>query len=299
MNSKSHDLIQRTFVGGFTALVVALFIVLAEYPPLRWIFTAAVASFAAIALWEYYRLLRHKGLSPAVYLGITMTVLYIFAVFYKTQGPHALFDPFWQRLPEMVLGFSFFACFAFYASAQRPVLIHIATTFLGIVYIAIPCGLIVREMFFFTFGGARDPYFQGAWWVIYLVAVTKSADIGGYFIGRFFGRKKLAIHISPNKTLEGAIGGLVASMGMSLLICYLGRRMGHVFEAFGYPLALILGLMVGVLGQLGDLAESLLKRDAHVKDSNTLPGVGGILDMIDSLLFTAPVVYIVLRVLYG
>ncbi|HEY4832651.1 MAG TPA: phosphatidate cytidylyltransferase, partial [Waddliaceae bacterium] len=75
-------------------------------------------------------------------------------------------------------------------------------------------------------------------------------------------------------------------------------RYGHIFEAFSYLQALWLGVVVGALGQIGDLAESLLKRDANVKDSNSIPGVGGMLDMIDSLLFTAPVVYIFLRIAY-
>ncbi|MBS0623018.1 MAG: phosphatidate cytidylyltransferase [Verrucomicrobia bacterium] len=298
MDKKHHDLRQRTLINTMSTALVAVCILLAEYPPLHWIFVAAVAGFAGLALWEYYQLLRHKGLFPAVTLGIVMTVLYIFAVFYKTQSPHMIWDSLWQRMPEILLGTSFFACFVYYAFVDRPAITHIATTFLGIVYIAIPCGLIVREMYFFSYGGIVDPHSQGTWWIIYLITVTKSADMGGYFIGRFFGRKKLALRISPNKTLEGALGGLVASISMSLIVCYLGRHYGHVFEGVSYLLALWFGLIVGVLGQLGDLAESLLKRDAHVKDSNVIPGVGGILDMVDSLLFTTPVVYIFLRVLY-
>jgi len=295
---KPRDLGQRTLINTLSTVLVALCILIAEYPPLHWIFAGAVAGFAALALWEYYQLLRHKGLFPAVHLGIVLTILYIFAVFYKTQAPHVLWDSLWQRMPDIILGISFFACFAYYAIVDRPAITHIATTFLGIVYIAIPCGLIVREMYFFTYGGASDPYLQGTWWVIYLIAVTKSADMGGYFIGSFLGRVKLATRISPNKTLEGALGGLVASIGVSLLICYLGRNFGHVFVGVSYHLALWFGVMVGILGQLGDLAESLLKRDAHVKDSNVIPGVGGVLDMVDSLLFTTPVMYIFLRVLY-
>ncbi|MBU6148593.1 MAG: CDP-archaeol synthase, partial [Verrucomicrobia bacterium] len=123
--------------------------------------------------------------------------------------------------------------------------------------------------------------------VVYLVAVTKMADVGGYFMGRLFGRIKLAPNISPSKTIVGAVFGLISSMLMSLLLsCYINIQF---FEA------MILGLILGVAAELGDLAESVLKRDAQVKDSNQIPGLGGILDLIDSLLFTTPILFAYFR----
>lgn len=296
--SKHHDLGMRTLINGASAVLIALFIFLAEYSPLRWIFAAAVATTSAIAVWEYDRLVRKKGLSPAVALSIVAVVLYVFAVFFKTQGPYFFWPSFWSHLPEIILGLAFFGCFVYFAIVGQPPIIHISTTFLGIVYIGVPLALFVRVMYFFTYGGMVDPYLQGSWWIVYLIATTKSGDIGGYFVGSQFGKHKLAFKLSPNKTLEGGLGGLVTSTLMSLFLCFLGKRIGHVFEGFSYIQALWLGGIIGVLGQIGDLAESFLKRDAHVKDSNSIPGVGGILDMIDSLLFTAPVVYIFLRIIY-
>lgn len=295
---KHHDLGIRFLINGLSVVFVSIFIFAAEFRPLRWVFAAAVAAISAIAIWEYDQLVKKKGLFPAISLSIAASVLYVFAVFFKTQGPYSILPSVWQHAPEIILGLAFFGCFVYFAVVGKPPITHIATTFFGIVYISIPMGLFVRIMYFFIFGGQQDPYLEGSWWIIYLIAVSKSADIGGYFIGRQFGKHKLALKLSPNKTLEGALGGLLASTVMSLFLCFFGKKVGHVFVSFSYLEALIIGVVIGVLGQIGDLAESFLKRDAQVKDSNHIPGVGGILDMIDSLLFTAPVVYIYLRIIY-
>lgn len=295
---KTHDLPQRIGISCIAVIIVAAFLFVAEYPLLRWVFAGAVATITGLVLYEYFQLLRNKGLEPPVTLGIVLSILYVFALFYKTQGPHAHAGALWQRAPDIILGITFFAFFAYYAFRSLPAIVHIGTAFLGIVYVAIPLGMLVRIMYFFMLGGVPDVHFQGTWWVIYLIAVTKSADMGGYFVGRFLGRAKLAGKISPKKTIEGALGGLLGSVLMSLLICYLGKKFGSVFVEFSYFLAIWVGLLIGVLGQLGDLAESVLKRDAGVKDSNSIPAVGGLLDMVDSLLFTAPVVFVLLRVLY-
>ncbi|MFN0064952.1 MAG: phosphatidate cytidylyltransferase [Chlamydiales bacterium] len=298
MNKKTSDLRYRTIIHTLSTVLLAFFLFAAEYQSLRWVFAAAVGSIAGITLWEYYQLVRQKGFSPAHTLGIIASILYVFAIFFKTQGPHPYWESMWQKAPEMVLGIAFFACFVCYGCTGKEPIVNIATTFLGIVYIAVPLGLILRIMYFFNFGGTPDPYFQGSWWVVYLIAVTKMADMGGYFVGRFFGKRKLAFKISPNKTLEGALGGLISSLCVSLVICYLGKRFGHVFLGFSYLSSIWLGILIGILGQMGDLAESMLKRDADVKDSNSIPGVGGVLDTVDSILFTSPLVYFFLRVLY-
>lgn len=295
---KSHDLGIRTLINGLSAVLIALLIFLAHYPALRWMFAAAVALIAATAIWEYDALVRKKGLSPAVTLSVVTVILYVFSVFIKTQGPYQILSSFWAHTPEIVLAIAFFSCFVHFAVVGLPPITHIATTFFGIVYIAVPLGLFVRVMYFFSYNGILDPFFEGSWWIIYLIAVTKSADIGGYFIGSAFGRRKLALKLSPKKTLEGALGGLIVSTLMSLWICFLGKEYGEVFKGFSYLQSIWIGALIGIVGQIGDLAESFLKRDAGVKDSNTLPGVGGVLDMIDSLLFTAPIVYIFLRIIY-
>lgn len=292
---KLGDFSARFLVNSISSLFLALFIFFAEFAYFRPVFTGAVAAVAAVALWEYYKLVSQKGPLPSISVGIAIAILYVFAVYAKTSFSFAL----GRSLPEIVLGTGFFACFVREAKRPTGATLNIASTFFGIVYVAIPLGLCVRIAYFFLFEGQADPHFQGSFWLLYLIAVTKSADMGGYFIGRFWGRRKLARRVSPNKTLEGAIGGLFSAVLMSVFLVLVGQKWGSVFAQLSLPLSVVLGVLIGVAGQLGDLAESLLKRDCGMKDSGTIPGVGGVLDMVDSLLFTAPVVYIFLKIHYA
>jgi phosphatidate cytidylyltransferase len=128
--------------------------------------------------------------------------------------------------------------------------------------------------------------------VVFLVVVTKMGDVGAYLVGRAFGRHPLIPRISPNKTIEGTIGGLAFSVA--------GALAGKFYlQNFSIPHLLTLGLLLGILAQVGDLAESMLKRDCAVKDSgNSISGFGGMLDIIDSLIFTAPIFYFYVKVLF-
>lgn len=127
---------------------------------------------------------------------------------------------------------------------------------------------------------------QGREWVIYMLLVTFATDTGAFLVGRAIGKRKLAPAISPSKTQEGAAGGLIAAVGTSLLAA-------AIFDLrIGLAATIALGALVGVAGQLGDLAESRIKRIAGVKDSGRLfPGHGGILDRMDSIVFNLVVVY--------
>jgi len=135
----------------------------------------------------------------------------------------------------------------------------------------------------------------GRYFVMSLVVVTKFTDIGAYLIGSTLGRHKMIPRISPKKTWEGTAGGIIFAMASSVLALHF---MPTTLGAYGLtmPHAVILGLLLGAAAVVGDLAESLIKREAGVKDSGTiLPGHGGALDLVDSLLFTAPLLYVYLR----
>jgi phosphatidate cytidylyltransferase len=131
----------------------------------------------------------------------------------------------------------------------------------------------------------QDGGVYGPWWVFLLLAVAWLGDTGAYFTGRAFGKKKLYPLVSPNKTWAGLYGAVGAG-GLGALLVSFAIPSLPALHAVG------LGLVAGLLGQLGDLAESLLKRSAGVKDSGTIiPGHGGLFDRIDALLFVAPVIY--------
>jgi len=138
----------------------------------------------------------------------------------------------------------------------------------------------------FSFLGLIRDLPEGRAWLFMVLAATFAADTGAYFTGRYLGRHKLAPRVSPGKTVEGYLGGIALSIGAAFIIKYL------FFNSFSIEDCLWAGGLAGGIGPLGDLAESLLKRSVGVKDSGTLlPGHGGLLDRVDALLFSSPLVY--------
>ena len=155
----------------------------------------------------------------------------------------------------------------------------ICTTITGILYVVWMFSYLIRINYL------REP--DGRWIIFMLLLVTKSGDIFAYLIGSVFGKHKLISKISPGKTVEGSIGGIIGSVGMAMIIAMIAPLPEQIVEN-----AWIIGLMLGLFGQLGDLVESMLKRNGDVKDSGEyIPGMGGALDMLDSVLFTAPIMY--------
>jgi phosphatidate cytidylyltransferase len=151
-------------------------------------------------------------------------------------------------------------------------------TLLGVAWVGggIGCLLLIREI----------PEF-GFWAVMAVLFTVFAADTGAFFVGRAFGRHRMAPAISPKKSWEGLVGGLVAAVGMAFVILYKDRD-----EFLTIPQALTLGLVIAVAAVLGDLFESAIKRDLGVKDSgNLLGGHGGVLDRLDSLLWAGPAAF--------
>jgi phosphatidate cytidylyltransferase len=130
---------------------------------------------------------------------------------------------------------------------------------------------------------------DGANWLIILTAITAGSDTLAYYVGSRWGRRKLCPHISPNKTIEGALGGIAGGMAAALVLSL------FFSVSAGFPVILLLALVLSVVGMLGDLLESVIKRGTGIKDSGSLlGGHGGVLDRVDSLLLAAPVLYYIL-----
>lgn len=247
-------------------------------------FTFAVAICAVVGGWEYFRGLRLRGFNPTEGLAFIAIALFQFAAWSVSR------DRLTALLPAL-LALLVIATLIHQVMRRDPEpLANIGVTFLGVVYV----GWLFSYLIFLRslpgsesvsiFGWESPVVARGALVVLYVIAVTWSTDAGAYFAGVRFGRTPLAPRLSPKKTREGAIGGLIAATLMSLAWgTWIGLPWGHC--AF-------LGPALGALGQIGDLCESAIKRDVGVKDFGTLlPGHGGILDRFDSLLFTAPVAY--------
>lgn len=243
----------------------------------QYVVAAAIASLAGIALWEYKQFAKAKGgqiISPVlVLIGVSL----VLSFFGAAQNPDFIL------LPHLVFFLGFLVLFALHFREQAGAVVDLAVSSFGLLYIAIPMGMMLA--IFYT------PGEDGRWWVAYLLTVTKITDIGAYFAGSLWGRRKLAPHISPGKTVEGAIFGLACALLASFAFHLISDYSGAVNFHLGTFEWITLGLILGITGQFADLSESLLKRDANKKDSNVVPGFGGVLDAVDSLLFNTPIIY--------
>jgi phosphatidate cytidylyltransferase len=144
----------------------------------------------------------------------------------------------------------------------------------------------IQKVFFF-------PQVDGRFYLLYFLLVTKFSDTGAYVVGSLIGRHKMIPRISPGKTWEGFFGAIAVSTGASVLFA---RWAGDRLAGMDWVHAIILGVLLSVAAVVGDLIESLFKREAGVKDSGRFfPGIGGILDLLDSLMFNAPLMYVYLR----
>jgi phosphatidate cytidylyltransferase len=230
-------------------------------------FTLLVLLFVILSLREFFNLLDKKGFegyrTPALFLGALLVLTCHFGGLY---------------ILIFSLLLSFFLLFFIYEWRAKisGSIINLSFTFFGIFYLAFLLGhaVLLRE-------SDRD----GKFFLYFSIAVTMLNDTGAYFTGKYFGKHKLAPSISPSKTIEGVFGGFLFGIPSGLLINYFFRNY-EIWEIF------TLSFLICLLAVIGDLAESLLKRDAGVKDSGSFfPGHGGVLDRIDSLLFTIPATY--------
>ena len=278
---KMADLKRRFFVSSVAGALVAFLILYSQHAFVRILLLLVVLLIACIGVWEYAQLAIAKGVRPAVRLMLFCSPIVVIAFYIS------LYFATLPQLPIFVLVLSLLAFFIYHFQAPQNSIINIAVEFFGVTYVSVPLSLMLGVLYPIAHQGIPQ---EGRCWLIYLIVVTKITDVGAYFVGRLWGKHMLT-QLSPKKTVEGALSGFLCAILASVLIHFLGGK--FVGEGFHLSLteAIWLGALIGSLGQIGDLAESLLKRDAQVKDSNQLPGLGGVLDMVDSLLITTPVVY--------
>jgi phosphatidate cytidylyltransferase len=231
------------------------------------LFAVLVGLVAAIGAVEFYLLCRAAGSRPTLVLGIPATAVIAALPLFVSMPERAWIGIL--VLLALTAGATYLTRSLFAAGLDGWL-----TTIGGAIYIGVLLGhlSLLRTLH------------QGAWWVFAVLLMTWAYDTGAYFAGSQLGRRPFMQHVSASKTLEGVMGGLLLSgIAGFVLVPTVG---------VAAPLALALGLLIGAVAQMGDLAESMFKRRAGVKDSGTIiPGHGGVLDRIDALLFTAAVTY--------
>lgn len=242
-------------------------------------FLAFVDLVIVLGMLEFYGMMRAKGMHPYRGIGVASGITLSTYIFFQS-GQYANFVFTFIVLALMGLELT--------RPDNRRAVYHVSTTIFGVVYVAFLSShfVLLRELPHLL----GTPYAQGASFVFLVVAVTWASDTGAYTVGSLFGSHALLPRVSRHKTWEGAMGGVL-----------FGAVVGWISSVTfaGYLLAwegVAVGVLASVVGLLGDLFESMLKRDAQIKDTGRLiPGHGGVLDRFDSLLFTAPLIYYFLK----
>jgi phosphatidate cytidylyltransferase len=276
------------FITTIALWSVALVIAFSGY---ELAFYALICVFGLIALWEFYGMLDHRSLPNFKVTGmICGTVMLVGSFYYFAKiGPAQSYD-----FETAVLLFFLLTVFArqmFARLRHDEPLQTMAYTLFGLLYVLWLFNFITKIVY--VMPRSSSGAVTGQFYVLYLIAVTKFSDMGAYLTGSVIGRHLMIPHISAKKTWEGFFGALVFALLCSLALFKL--MPGHL-SVLTWTHATILGLLLGFAAVIGDLAESIIKRSTGVKDSgNLLPGIGGALDLLDSLLFTAPLLFFYLR----
>ena len=288
----------RIFFGTLLALALAALLWLDLNPNWRGAPLCLVAmALTGAALHEFFAMVRNVDLSPfrltGLGFGIVLLPYYVWAEELKVLlGAQAMTA--FLIAPLLLLILALMARAYTRPEGFGPQLKNIAVTLFGVLYIAVPMAFLILTRFL-----TEKLHSGGEGWdlVMLVVAVTKASDVGAYFTGTLIGRHKLAPKVSPNKTVEGAVGGLLTSALVAVIMVY-GMNI-HTLKDLGHGLlaTISFGIIIGVASQIGDLTESFIKRGTNIKDSgNLLPSFGGVLDLIDSFLIAAPVAYFVLAI---
>src|SRR5216683_2100748 len=276
------------FISTIVLWSVALVIAFSGY---EFAFYALICVFGLIALWEFYRMLDHRGLPNFKITAMICGAVMLGGSFYyfAKMGPARSYD-----FEVAVLLFFLLTMFArqlFTRLRHDEPLQTMAYTLFGLLYVLWLFNFITKIVYLTP--RASVGMVTGQFYVLYLIAVTKFSDMGAYLTGSAIGRHLMVPQISAKKTWEGFFGALGFALACSLALFKL--MPGHL-SMLSWAHATVLGLLLGFAAVIGDLAESIIKRSTGVKDSgNLLPGIGGALDLIDSLLFTAPLLFFYLR----
>jgi phosphatidate cytidylyltransferase len=289
----------RTFVRRLASSVTLwTVVILSLFCPNKtisdFLFLIIMVAIAWLGMREFYGLVEKRGLVCFKAWGIFGGILLMSATFFRLSGelggiisPAQVNDFETSFLILFVLGL---CVRQFVSKSNTAGILAISTTLFGLMYVPWLLNFLQKINYFPAIAGAKV---NGNFYILYFILVTKFSDLGAYCTGSLIGKHKMIPRISPGKTWEGFGGAIVISTLASVIFFKLS---GPRLYGMNMMHAVILGVVLSVCAVIGDLIESLFKREAGVKDSGTFfPGIGGILDLVDSLLFNAPIMYLYLR----
>jgi phosphatidate cytidylyltransferase len=249
-----------------------------------WVLAIVLSVLSALGAWEFFRMARETGTFPLEAAGIALAALLPIAVHAQRLGVYTLSL---TAIVAMVL--VLFASTIWLRGPSGKPLASVAVTAFGVLYTGLFSYIYALRYHDYAVGAGA-----GTALAFLPILLTWATDVGAYTFGRTFGKKKLIPSVSPGKTVEGALGGL----GLTIVVCLLYVRfilMPYAQLGLTIQGAVLFAIVVSVAAQTGDMAESLLKREAGVKDSSRiLPGHGGILDRFDGVLFVMPIAFLLL-----
>jgi phosphatidate cytidylyltransferase len=260
-----------------TAAIVLPFLIASILVPwLRWLFVGMGAAAMALGLFEFYVLTKRLQIKPDTSAGfLAATAILVVSLFVDDLSLNLLLT----QIIIIALTAGVLIASALRATAFDKMIPSVGATILGVLYVA----LLGSHLISLRVGFDQS---LSAHLLSFFFLVLMGGDAGAYYTGRAMGKHKLAPKISPGKTWEGVVGGVIAALGMATIAHF------WFFRELPLKWCLPLAFVMTVVGILGDLTESALKRGAGAKDAaNILPGHGGILDRLDSLLFNAPLIY--------
>jgi phosphatidate cytidylyltransferase len=282
MISFSRNCVNRCFFGTVITILVGYFIAYSHQIP--YLFVGGIALALTLTLREFSSICEKRGHILATSVLIPFSILYLVSRYFAIVHPQTV------NFPYLVLFLTSIAITLAYLERQDGAIANVGLTIFSFLYVTLPFSWLIDINFLPKCTSGLPTSF----WLVFVLCTTKGSDITAYVVGKSIGKHLLAPKLSPNKTVEGAVFGVVGSLLIATLLPH--------FWPVALPAALStsswlsLGLFMGLAALLGDLTESLLKRDAKLKDSSSLPGLGGVLDITDSLTFAVPLLYIYLNV---
>ena len=287
-------MLKHRIISGI-AFGVGLVLAVSYLPPMLTLLVLLVLS--SVAQLEFYNLLAKAGIPVMKRVGLMCGGVLIWATIWtcgrESVGPAEV--GVWNQFVLLGIVIVLFVS-QFVRRQEGNPITSIACTLLGVIYVPYLFNFITRLAYGWDSAVTGTEVGEtGRLLVLYGVVVAKATDVGAYAVGRLIGRHKLIPRISPKKTWEGFIGGVVVAVLASFIFIHVTD--GHLGKlVVGKLDTLILGLLLSLSGVIGDLFESMLKRAADAKDSGVvIPGMGGLLDVLDSLLFSMPVLYFYAR----